>query len=311
MVPNGMSMRSIFYTVALLSLVSFKAAAAPDQSYCINETFNKNQWKETIDAQFADVQTDKAELVNRLYTCLASPDPTIRDEIGYRGLSVLLRQATPSQPVLLALFERLSSDIAAHVNDPHGVFLPFAVLAYSEVIRTDRISPVLTNAQRQQAIDTISGYLEKQTDYRGFSDQIGWRHGLAHASDVILQLALNPALTRSQIIQAAHVVLQHISPVGAPAFTDGEGYRLARATAYLMLREEVQSGDWKTMLHDYAQASPRYADWASTYQTRQGLNYQHNKRSYYESLTSLTVFQNSPQLEPLAPEIAKLARSIR
>lgn len=304
-------MRHHLYVTAILFAISFGAAAIPAPDYCISEGVNKNQWQQYIDSQFADVQTDKSELVNRLYACLASPDPTLRDDIGYRGLSVLLRQATPSQPVILALFERLSADITAHVNDPHKVFLPFAVLAYSEVVRADRISPVLTGAQRQQAIDTISVYLNKQTDYRGFSEQVGWRHGLAHAADVILQLALNPAMTRSQILEAADILLQHISPASAPALTDGEPYRLARAFAYLMLRDEVTSDEWKKMLTQYAQPTPRYTDWSATYQSQSGLNYLHNKRGFFESLTTLIVFQNNQNLETLAPEVAKLARAIR
>ena len=304
-------MRRFHYMTMLLLLLSVNATAVPDPQYCINTNLDKQRWQQYITSQFTDTEADTTELVNRLYACLASPEPAIRDDIGYQGLSVLLRQATPSQPVVLALFERLSTDIAAHVNDPHSVFLPFAVLAYSEVIRTDRISPVLTTEQRQQAINIISTYLEKQTDYRGFSEQVGWRHGLAHAADVVLQLALNPALTHDQIQQSAAMLLQHISPLGAPALTDGEPYRMARAIAYLMLREEVSVTVWQEMLREYGKPSPRFASWGETYQSRAGLNYLHNKRAFFSSLTTLTVYQNDTRLDALAPEIAKVARSIR
>jgi hypothetical protein len=39
------------------------------------------------------------------------------------------------------------------------------------------------------------------SDYRGFDDKEGWRHGVAHGSDWLMQLALNPALDRGQLDQ--------------------------------------------------------------------------------------------------------------
>ncbi|WP_414830602.1 DUF2785 domain-containing protein [Alteromonas sp. H39] len=304
-------MRQFHFIALVFLLTSFSVSAVPDHKYCVSQDFDEQRWQQYISTAFAESEAETTELVNRLYACLASPDPTLRDDIGYQGFSVLLRQATPSQPILLALFERLSTDIATHVNDPHKVFLPFALLVYSEVIRTDRIFPVFTNAHRQQAIDTVSSYLDKQTDYRGFSEQVGWRHGLAHAADVILQLALNPALTHSQIKQSASVLLQHISPQNAPALTDGEPYRMARAIAYLMLREEVNVNDWKDIMREHGNSAPRYPNWTDTYQSRAGLNYLHNKRAFFTSLVTQTVYQNDTRLETLTPEIAKIARSIR
>ncbi len=126
-----------------------------------------------------------------------------------------------------------------------------------------------------------------------------------------MQLALNPALTHDQIQQSATVLLEHISPPGAPALTDGEPYRMARAIAYLMLREEVNVTVWQEILRKYASPSPRFTNWDETYQRRAGLNYLHNKRAFFSSLTTLTVYQNDTRLDALAPEIAKMARSIR
>lgn len=36
-------------------------------------------------------------------------------------------------------------------------------------------------------------------DYRSFDERDGWRHAVAHAADLLMRLALNPALTGTQL----------------------------------------------------------------------------------------------------------------
>src|SRR4029079_4781720 len=79
-------------------------------------------------------------------------------------------------------------------DDAQGFRAPFAALVLSELARTDRIKPWLSADERKFLVQAATNFLVGVHDYRGFSDQDGWRHGVAHGSDFVLQLALNPEL---------------------------------------------------------------------------------------------------------------------
>ena len=57
----------------------------------------------------------------------------------------------------------------------------------------------MTDEQLQQAVDAAARYLQSVRDYRGFDEREGWRHGVAHGSDLIWQLAVNPRTSKSQL----------------------------------------------------------------------------------------------------------------
>lgn len=275
-------------------------AAVPDPGRCLGDDGNKAQWTARINNGFSALGEDETEIMARLQACLAVIDPAVRDGIGYTGIATWLRKNPPATPLLLSLYERLSSDIESLSNDEAGVYLPFAVLAYSEVIRADRITPFLSPQERGRSLNIIGRYLDNLHDYRSFNDVEGWRHGLAHAADVLLQLALNPALTDAQLKQTGNIILAHISPPDAPAFTAGEPARLARAMAYTVLRQEVAVSFWQSQI-ELALQKPGYADWADAYVNSTGLITLHNYRSFFDNLVSRLVYEENPRLQTLAP----------
>ena len=73
-------------------------------------------------------------------------------------------------------------------------------------------------------------YLATVRDYRGYDEQQGWRHGVVHAADMMMQLALNGALVKQDPAQLTAAGAQ--SP--PQFFHYGEGERLAM---YVLLSE--------------------------------------------------------------------------
>ena len=41
--------------------------------------------------------------------------------------------------------------------------------------------------------------MKSMLDYRGFVPGAGWRRAVAHGADLLMQLALNPAVERTQL----------------------------------------------------------------------------------------------------------------
>ena len=99
--------------------------------------------------------------------------------------------------------------------DRDGFRQPFAALVLAEVARTDRIESWLTPAQRVALVDSAARYVTSVRDYRGFDPKEGWRHGVAHGADLLLQLALNPAVDRAGLDRLLGAVAAQVAPRGA------------------------------------------------------------------------------------------------
>ncbi len=127
----------------------------------------------------------------RLLACLADPDPAIRDGVVFEGLSRWLRGKALTPATILALGDSLRETLAGE-NDAAGFRLPFAALVLSEVSRADRIEPVFSDEVRQALVELAATSLIRVNDYRGFDAREGFRHGVAHGADLVLQLGVNP-----------------------------------------------------------------------------------------------------------------------
>src|SRR5258705_220852 len=74
------------------------------------------------------------------------------------------------------------------------------------------------------------------TDRRGFDATQGWRHGVAHGADLLLQLGLNPALSAAQLDAIVQAIASQVAPAGEHFYVYGEPERLARPIAYIAKR---------------------------------------------------------------------------
>ena len=181
-------------------------------------------------------------LALRLLGCLSSPDPALRDGVAYEALTAWLRGNALEAPTR----EKLRDDLYAMLQQPDadGFARPFAALVLSEVARTDRIAPWMTPEERVAMVDQAVGYLRSVQDYRGFDDAQGWRHGVAHGSDWLMQLALNPALERAQLDNILSAVALQAVPEAGHAYVFGEPGRLARPVLYIAKRGVLTDADW-------------------------------------------------------------------
>ena len=189
---------------------------------------------------------DRQSLARGLVDCLASPDPALRDGIAFEALSNWLRAGNFDAAQLRALRDDLYLRLQA--PDPQGVLHPFAALVLSEVARTDRVAPWMDVAERATMVSHATDYLRGVGDYRGFEPGIGWRHGVAHGADWLLQLALNPALDRARLQQVIEAVAVQAVPQSGHAYVFGEPERLSRPVSYAARRDLIPDADWQAWL---------------------------------------------------------------
>ncbi|KCZ92944.1 DUF2785 domain-containing protein [Hyphomonas johnsonii] len=232
-----------------------------------------------------------------LAACLASPDPGLRDGIGYEGLTALLRRGDVSDAVRLRLSARLGSQLS--VADAAGVTAPFSALALSEVARTDRVDPFLTDAARADLVEAAAAYLESVSDYRGFDDSEGWRHGVAHGADLAMQLALNPAVDAAGLRRLRAAVGAQIVPAGGHAYVFGEPGRLARVILAIGQRNVFSADDWAGWFAGLADPAP-LATWGEAYGSEVTLARVHNLRAFAEAAYIRASLSDAPGVAPIS-----------
>lgn len=188
----------------------------------------------------------KQALAIGLVDCLGNPDPILRDGIAYEALQHWMRAGDFDAGFL----RRLRDALYARTDspDPQGVSRPFAALVLAEVARTDRIAPWMSVAERDAMLARATTYLVSVRDYRGFEAGVGWRHGVAHGADWLLQLSLNPALDAAQLQRILDAVAIQAVPASGHAYVFGEPDRLVQPVAYVARRRVIKDVDWQAWL---------------------------------------------------------------
>lgn len=250
---------------------------------CPPEGYSREQLFELKESGFvvAD-ETRRNTLAIGLMGCLSDPDPLVRDGVAFEAVSFWLRGQQLSAETLLALNNDLLGQIRSD-SDPAGFQQPFAALLLSEVVRADRIEAVLTPAMRDELVVVAASYLAEVDDYRGFSANEGWRHGVAHGSDLVLQLALNPQIDGTQIQRLVGALALQVAPAGEIFYVYGEPTRLARAAYYSYSRGILPDSFWESWFLGISSPAP-LESWADAFSSQAGLAKRHNTLSFLLAL---------------------------
>jgi hypothetical protein len=258
---------------------------------------------EALKAATWDVAVD-AKLTASMLDCLADPDPAVRDKIGFEALQVWMRARKIDVPTMQAMRGTLLARLKT--SDAAGFAQPFAALALAEVVRADRLQPYLTAAQRSEIVDAAAAYLSAVRDYRGLDQKEGWRHGVAHGADLMLQLALNPAIGAAEQRAMLGAITTQLKQASARPhfFQYGEGERLMAPVFYIARRATLELPELDAWFAALA-ASPNVPG------TQHALAHRHNMQSFLLPLyVSLAEGKDAAQRERMLPIVTKALRQL-
>lgn len=269
----------LFALILFLCVTSSTTLAAP----CPPADYSRQDLLDIKAQEFsvADDQKRNALAVS-LLACVADPDPLIRDGVVYEAYATWLRAEALDAASVDALYNGLMAQLSA-AGDEGGFQQPFAALLLSEVARTDRVTPAFSAQRRADLVAATSEYLLQLDDYRGYSETEGWRHGVAHASDLVLQLVLNDNISAEQVSQLMAAVVRQVAPEGEVFYIYGEPGRLARAVFYAHRRNVLSEDDWKTWLAAIASPAPQES-WGQAFSSQAGLAKRHNTLTFLTAL---------------------------
>jgi hypothetical protein len=233
------------------------------------QALKQNEW------QIADTVA-RQRFALALTGCLASNDPALRDGAAFEALQHMMRarQLTPDT------MSALQDDLEARLRGPEGDGFerPFAALVLAEVARADRIEPYLTPERRSRLLNAAVDYMSGVRDYRGFDEREGWRHGVAHGADLMLQLALNPAFARPELMRIRDAVAVQVAPEGH-SYVYGESDRLAAPILYIARRNDFTPEDWTAWFAELTHPGEP-GDWSNALRTQAGLARKHNLSAF-------------------------------
>jgi len=259
---------------------------------CPPDGYDKQQLAQLKSESFALEDDEKRNrLALGLAGCISNPDPMIRDGVAFEAVSGWLRSQKLSSETILALYENLLTQLGSD-SDDNGFQQPFAALLLSEVARADRIEAVLSPGQREDLVDAAAGYLAGVRDYRGFSETAGWRHGVAHGSDLVLQLVLNPNIDADQIERLMVALASQVAPAGDVFYVYGEPARLARAVYYAYARGIVPETFWDDWMKQISRPQP-LENWSTAFSSQAGLAKRHNTLAFLLALHFNTTLESN------------------
>lgn len=249
--------------------------AAQAARTCPPQDYSKEQLLELRQSGFeiAD-DAERNALALALIACVAEPDPELRDGVVFGEISIWLRGEKLDNNTCQVLYSGLMLQFQS-APDAAGFRQPFAALILSEVARVDRLKPRLSADQRDQLVVAAVNYLAGVKDYRGFSESEGRRHGVAHGSDLALQLVLNEATSSGQMHSLLDGVAAQVASAGAIFCIYGEPSRLARVVFYAHKTNILLPEYWQESFTRIARANS-LNDWSEAFSSQTGLAKRHN-----------------------------------
>jgi hypothetical protein len=125
-------------------------------------------------------------------------DPELRDNLIYSGFCRLILDDYLTTVQLIFLYKSAVSDDYLYYqihepNDSDAVFKrSFSALLIQLLLYKDKEHHFLAHDLLRETLPICVEYLKFETDYRGFVEEKGWAHAVAHGSDMLAQAVAHP-----------------------------------------------------------------------------------------------------------------------
>jgi hypothetical protein len=192
------------------------------------------------------------ESVAELVAMMRDPDPAIRDDIAYPVLATWVIRGD-----LDGRLGDLGDEMAAAHAHSEIQARTFATLILGAVIRRDAVTGELTDDRVGHWRRTFGAWFIDETDLRGWDEQLGWLHAVAHGADTVRALAMSPRLGPDDLRDLARLWADRLLRPTPYRFSQAEDARTAYAMATLLCRHELADPiGWLEPLHAAIEAGP-------------------------------------------------------
>lgn len=184
-------------------------------------------WTRVVAADFA-VPADLSDAVGELTDMLAAADPAVRDDLAYSILITWIRRGVLDDR-LAALGDLMVSRLA----HPEIQARTFAPLILAAAVDRDTAAGVLGEAGPREWFELFAAWWVAEPDIRGWDDQLGWLHAVAHGADLAGALGVSAGLAAAEVLTV--IARRVVAPTGYQ-YAQMEEDRVARAIVRVLGR---------------------------------------------------------------------------
>jgi hypothetical protein len=187
------------------------------------------------------VPRDGLQLIQEMIHNIGSVDAELRDELIYTTLSHWI----PSNSLTTNELEQL---LPVVLDENHLLFKlgetntdsvftrSFSMLVLPLLLIRHRESPFLSREQIHQIKEKVFYNVAEERDYRGYDEEKGWAHAMAHAADTLDDLAQCSELDKNDLLTILDLVFKKIT-ITERIFSDGEDERMVTSIISVLNRK--------------------------------------------------------------------------
>jgi len=214
-----------------------------------------------------------------MLTHLGSIDPELRDDLIYTTFAKWARAGryTPDQyrAILNTALDQNHLFWGVGERDTDSVFTrSFSILLAVLPIYNHRLTPIFTRLEIRTALDRALDYFAREVDLRGYVEDKGWAHAVAHTADLLDEFAQCEEIERDGLLHILDAIKAKLLAAEV-AFIAEEDERLAYAVLSLFGRGALLERDLEPWLKSFAPIE-RVGEWRTRH-----LNVKHFLRSLY------------------------------
>jgi hypothetical protein len=185
-----------------------------------------------------------------LLSNFASTDGELRDELSYMIFAngIIARQKlTPEELEKLLITALDNGHLFYRIGefDTDSVFMrSFSNLVIAALLYSDAQKPTFSAQIIQRTKKALLEYARSEKDWRGYVEEKGWAHAMAHLADALDECAQNRTMgaqDRKEIL----TLISELAKSPEPLYHE-EDVRLAMAAYHIILGKQVDEGFLKT-----------------------------------------------------------------
>lgn len=180
------------------------------------------------------LQESTVELVEML----GHPHRTMREEIAYPMLTTWIADGV-FDDLLAGFGDGISTGLThglGNVGDLTVFRRSYSALLLSEIINRDNLRHLMSLAALLHWGDRATHWYVKEEDQRGWVEDYGWAHAMAHGADLLAALARSRHFGHHELTVVLDVVADRLLRPSSVAWRHGEHDRLALATMTILHR---------------------------------------------------------------------------
>lgn len=174
---------------------------------------------------------------------IGSTDATLRDELIYDVFAKWVNQNRFSTKQIQTFLEICIDDqhlmkCVGNKNDDTVFTRTFSALIIALILYSNNQKRFLSDNVVVEMKNIMIEYYTKELDLRGYIENKGWAHSVAHGADVIDELAQSTALEKEDLKKLL-MIFQFKICQGKYVYIDGEPDRISVAVRSIFIRNEI------------------------------------------------------------------------